>query len=604
MYLYVISIHSDENMCSKVINSFNSLLNIIPYWNNGVKEIKSKDLRPDPLTRKPVEEENVEPKLKGLRYFYHNSLVKDIELILKEYYETFLKVGYTIKVNVYNLKRKLPIEEFYANEYIKDKKVSMFSEYLDEELESFFNVCSLSQIEFNIYLEYLNNKINYLNSEKLYKKIEDSTEETFPYEPCDIRSKEYSEVDNNPLVDVNSYLLQFTQEVFVKKTPLVELNRIFIPEIKSIKPVSVDFSIGLRVSDIKNLLENVNLLEKELEKEEEKKEKEYLETKAVVEPTVDIDEDQEYMKEPMFLSYEEILDDKKRDHEKEFSKFENFSRTLEPLKTDEEIVNCFLNYFTTQIVSEVSDNSTINKTTKWYIQNEFCYFVLNPIDYIQKINLTLGSKLEEISVKTRTTKLNDLMKLAKNAINNYMKDKKILVLKYYDIYPLSLYNLLKDNKNISKNMYELLIHTDIDNKLWTLVETPQDKSVNEETIRTLIELYSSKCLEKNTLGDNILSSNLHKEFLGYLKFNKYSFYLDLISNISFTIHMKKLGYKTKRTSSGNAYKDIEIKESFTKEWLSCFNKDNNKTDFNAFVPDWLNNYESFTEEPKPMTLNS
>ena len=185
------------------------------------------------------------------------------------------------------------------------------------------------------------------------------------------------------------------------------------------------------------------------------------------------------------------------------------------------------------------------------------------------------------------------MTLAKDAINKYMNDKKSLVLKYYDVSKIELFKLLKNNKNVRKNMYELTIHTDIENKFWNILETPQDKSVNEETIYTLIELYSSKCLEKSP-DENIMSSNLHKEFLGFLKFYKFSYYIDLISNISFTIIMKKLGYKTKRTSAGNAYNNIKLTESFTEEWISSLYKDNKViNEIDGFIPEWVTKYEKF-----------
>ena len=579
MYLVLISLHSDENVLKKVNTVIDAPFGLrnsgLSLWNIGVKKVNSIELRAEPLSnRGALDGQAVIPKLKGLRYLLVDNTINDLEKSLKQYYETFLQIGYIVQVNVYNLETEILLEDFYATEFNNVKKLDIFSQYLDEQLDSFFYECSMTKEEYTSYLNYVENKVKYLNSEKRYKKNLDSNN-IEPYileKPSNKNTFNiYYNLSYEQIKDVQTYLLRFNQQVFVKKCDFILLDKIWLPEVKDIKPVNIDFTLGLRLSDINTLLETTNKVEEILEKQEEKQEEKQIKQEEVVE------EETIFANDPYRI----------RDDITEVTKFSYDIDSIKNIKDTDIIITTFLDYFTNSLVVSTERPDFHTLPTK-YVEDEFCYFIYDPIKYLTTLimktdNKELKNLLDNLNcISKEPITLNLLMKKCKDKFSSWYNNQssKNLSLICCDDYRIILYRMIQKYNgstdlsgciitNIRKTIYELSIHTDIERKFWDFTETIADKTVNDIIIHNLVALFSKDCI-RSSKEANILSSNIYKEFLGYLKFNKLSYYIPLISNISFTIHMKKLGYKTKRTSAGNAYTAIEMKESFTQDWVNNF----------------------------------
>ena len=379
----------------------------------------------------------------------------------------------------------------------------------------------------------------------------------------------------------------------MKKCDFTSLDKIWLPEVKNIKPVHVDFTLSLKVSDVPKLLEISNTLEKELEIQEEKE----LEKELVKENEK---EEEEVVEDIEVIDTEEesnIYISPYRDRE-DITTFPTFSYENDAIKNTKDtdaIIIMFLEYFTNNLVVLTETKELYTLSTK-YIEDEFCYFVYDPYKYLTNLIIKKNSKefknlLDNLNLESKDPiTLKNLMNKSKNAFSNWYttQSSKYLSLVCCDDYKISIYNRLFECKieNITNTLYTLSIHTDNKEQFWKFTETVTDKTVNDIVIHTLICLFSKESINLSK-ENNILSSNIYKEFLGYLKFNNLSYYIPLISNISFTIHMKKIGYKTKRTSAGNAYIGVEMKESFTQDWINNFIPDTKENEIISYDPNIL-----------------
>lgn len=682
MYLYIIGLHTDEEKVNSLLKSFSALSNLIPFWNVGVKEVPELQLRKNPQEITPPS------NLKGLRLVYHDKHISNIETLLKDYYEKFLNTKYSVYVHTYNVERNVSIDTFYPNKFDKTKKLSLYSNYLSETLESDFYEYSSTIEEFNQYLEYVDTNIKFLNSEKKYKKIDDDSKVEYTLEGYDLNSQnitsEASEVkDSKALEEGVSFLVTFNEDVIIKKTEFILLDKLFLPEVKSIQPLDIDFSLALRVSDLKSLQDSLKQHEKEIEEEEEKKEKEFVEDsdikdvlksflsdntvttdnsrstllsslytteekehhKNIIQElydsinkndvTIDEEDDNKVFtnvndvynfntkygiglggitditlqklydtitKKGVVVTIDEKVESKHEEKETEieipirFKELKDEQHTIIPLHFEEttlkysvdDIIKKFFDFFIQNIVVEDEENNLPNE----YIVDEFCYFVANPKDYLNE--LSLRSMYHDVSsdsdifymrkpydllsknlpISTETISLDELMNKAKLVAKEGISGSSNMSLRYIDIYRKKLYeditsyNVVNSEhkiKDVIKTVYDLSINTKPRERFWSSYVS-SNKKYNQEVLTKLILLFSNKCIVK-TSNNNILSSNLYNEFLGFLRFNRFETLESSISNISFTVIMKKLGYKTKRTSSGNAYVDIEMKEKFTEEWM-------------------------------------
>jgi hypothetical protein len=61
--------------------------------------------------------------------------------------------------------------------------------------------------------------------------------------------------------------------------------------------------------------------------------------------------------------------------------------------------------------------------------------------------------------------------------------------------------------------------------------------------------------------------------------------------------MKKLGFKIKRSSAGNVYADVELKETFHKEWMENYTI-NNETVVEEILPYEIDMFSSFKNKRK------
>ena len=276
MFFYIITLHSDIN------TSFNSLLNF---------------------------------SLRGIRYVIHTHEDTSLEKSLQMYYETFLETEYKVRVHCFELDDTENVEEYYIRGYDPEKKIDMYSNHLDEELDSHFNYCNMTDDEFNKYIKYVKTKIEYsIITNKYHKKTVRNKKELLnslkqlncSFEEInkviEVQFKHFLDLDKNdePIKDVPTYLYKFKQSVFVKKCNFTNLNTKWLPEVKSIEPIHIDFSLSLNQSDLTQLLDV--LLNKSEEQETEEQETEEQQTEVV--ENVEVVEEAETEAEPI-VSYDE-----------------------------------------------------------------------------------------------------------------------------------------------------------------------------------------------------------------------------------------------------------------------------------------------------------
>ena len=574
MFLYIITLHSDINA------SFNSLLNF---------------------------------SLRGIRYVIHTHEDKSLETSLQMYYETFLQTEYKVRVHFFKLDDTENVEEYYINGYDPEKKIDMYSNHLDEELDSHFNYCNMTDDEFNKYIKYVKTKIEYSIITKEYnkktvrnkkellnslKQLNCSFEEI--NKVIEVQFKHFLDLDKNdePIKDAPIYLYKFNDYVYVKKCAFTQLTSKWLPEVKSIQPIIVenDMSLSFTKSDLTLLLNEIESKGGVSEQQQQPQE-----AYAAQEGEVQEGEQQEgeesddtpfnYDNYFIFSDPEknfEFIDitDKYIKTEIEYDADKPYTETVYDTDT---ILKVFLDFFTTNLVVNKEIKEDLCTLPIQYVEDEFCYFVLNPKEYV--FTLCLHNNSQEL--RTFLNKLNNLIKpdetsidinillnQAKTSFSTWCKVQPYLnlQLRIANNYRKNLYdkimtynNQTSDEhtiKNIIATVYELSIHTTIKHHFWKFSE--QTKKINQHIIKSLITLFKYSCIGSNSDKNNILSSHLYNEFLGYLKFYNFHFYIPHVSNVTFTVLMKKLGFKIKRSSAGNVYENVELQETFHKDWMENF----------------------------------
>lgn len=598
MFFYIITLHSDIN------TSFNSLLNF---------------------------------SLRGIRYVIHTHEDKSLETSLQMYYETFLQTEYKVRVHCFELDDTENIEEYYIRGYDPEKKIDMYSNHLDEVLDSHFNYCNMTDDEFNKYIKYVKTKIEYSIITKEYNKktvrnkkelLNSLKELNCSFEEInkviEVQFKHFLDLDKNDesIKDAPSYLYKFKQSVFVKKCNFTNLNTKWLPEVKSIEPINIDFSLSLNESDLTQLLDV--LLNKSEDKQSEEHETEEQQTEVVenvevveeaeaeVEPIVSYDQNNYLMFADPEEQYEFIdITDTYIKTEKEYAVDKPYTETVYDTDT---ILKVFLDFFTTNLVVNKEIKEDFFTLPVPYVEDEFCYFVSNPKEYVFTLCLqnnspelrTFLNKLNNLIKPDETSiDINILLNKARTTFSEWCKTQPYLnlQLRFANNYRKDLYNTImtynKDSidehkiKNIIPTLYELSIHTTIKHPFWKFSE--QTKKIDQTILKTLITLFKYSCIVSSSDKNTILSSTLYNEFLGYLKFYNFHFYIPHVSNVTFTVIMKKLGFKIKRSAAGNVYADIEMKETFHKDWMDNFTIKNH-TVVEEVLPYEIDMFSSFKKK--------
>ena len=335
MFLYIITLHSDDYASNKVTNtSF----------------------------------------LRGICYVIHTQEDTSLETSLQMYYETFLQTEYKVRVHCFQLDDTENIEEYYARGYDPEKKIDMYSHHLDEELDSHFNYCNMNDDEFKTYIKYIKSKIEYSIITKEYnkktvrtkkellnslKKLNCSDEEI--NKVIEVQYKHLLDLDKNdePIKDAPIYLYKFKQSVFVTKCNFTNLNTKWLPEVKSIEPIDIDFSFSFNKSDLTMLLAKLE------DKDEETQEGQQTEVEEATEATeVEAEEVEEAVESTNTTTLNDIDDyfifsdpeknfefidvtDKYIKTEKEYDADKPYTETVYDTDT---ILKIFLDFFTTNIV--------------------------------------------------------------------------------------------------------------------------------------------------------------------------------------------------------------------------------------------------------------
>lgn len=597
MFLYIITLHSDIN------TSFNSLLNF---------------------------------SLRGIRYVIHTQEDTSLEESLQMYYETFLQTEYKVRVHCFKLDDIENVEGYYARGYDPEKKIDMYSHHLDEELDSHFNYCNMTDDEFNTYIKYVKSKIDYSIIRNKYnkktvrtkkellnslKKLNCSDEEI--NKVIDVQFKHFLDLDKNdePIKDSPIYLYKFKQSVFVKKCNFTNLTTKWLPEVKSIEPIDIDFSLSLNHSDLTMLLAKLE------DKDEENQEEQQTEIEEATEATeaTEVEAETEVVESTPNTTLNDIDDyfifsdpeknfeftdvtDKYIKTEKEYEIDKPYTEIINDTDT---ILKIFLDFFTTNIVVNKEIKEDLYTLPVKYVEDEFCYFVSNPKEYV--FTLCLHNNSPEL--RTFLNKLNNLIKSdearidkddlineAKTAFSTWCKTQTYLnlQLRFANNYRKDLYEtIMKYNnqtsdehkiKNKIDTVYELSIHTTIKQCFWKFSE--QTEKIDQTILKTLISLFKYSCIVSNSNKNTILSSTLYNEFLGYLKFYNFHFYIAHVSNVTFTVIMKKFGFKIKRSSAGNVYADVELQETFHKDWMDHFSI-KNQTVVEEILPYEMDMFSSF-----------
>lgn len=568
MFLYIISLHSDIN------TSFNSVLNF---------------------------------SLRGIRYVIHTQENKSLEESLQMYYETFLQTEYKVRVHCFELDDIENVEEYYVRGYDPEKKIDMYSHHLDEELDSYFNYCNMNDDEFKTYIKYIKSKIEYSIITKEYnktvrtkkellnslKKLNCSNEEINKL--IDVQFKHFLDLDKNdePIKDSPIYLYKFKQSVFVTKCNFTNLTTKWLPEVKSIEPIDVDFSFSFNKSYLTMLLTKLEDKDEETHEgqQTELQEETHIEVEEAVESTNTTtlnDIDDYFIFSDPEKNFEFInVTDKYIKTEKEYEIDKPYTEIINDTDT---ILKIFLDFFTTNIVVNKEIKEDLYTLPVKYVEDEFCYFVSNPKEYV--FTLCLHNNSPEL--RTFLNKLNNLIKPDETSIdiNMLLSNARVifsgwrmeepylnLQLRFANNYRKKLYDTIMSYNNDSidehkiKNrifiVYVLSIHTTIKERFWNFRKL-NNLMGQENIIKYLISLFKYSCIVSNSEKNTILSSTLYNEFLGYLKFYNFHFYIPHVSNVTFTVIMKKFGFKIKRSSAGNVYADVELKETFHKDWMEHF----------------------------------